>query len=158
MATQISFENMLLLAQKVGNNVISSVRQDICSGKGLLPDCKSLPPNVSWQTSHSWPTQVRYRVLLWVQHLIYVLLPFCCSAVYLEGWDMGCSVSVTHWGRVHMHICICKLTIIGSDNGLAPSHYLNQCWNIVNWTLRNKISEILIKIHTFSFKKMYIKM
>ena len=20
----------------------------------------------------------------------------------------------------------------------APSHYLNQCWNIVNWTLRNK--------------------
>ena len=22
---------------------------------------------------------------------------------------------------------------------LAPSHYLNQCWNIANWTLRNKI-------------------
>ena len=21
----------------------------------------------------------------------------------------------------------------------APNHYLNQCWNIVNWTLRNKI-------------------
>ena len=21
---------------------------------------------------------------------------------------------------------------------MAPSHYLNQCWNIVNWTLRNK--------------------
>ena len=21
----------------------------------------------------------------------------------------------------------------------APSHYLNQCWNIVNWTLRNKL-------------------
>ena len=32
------------------------------------------------------------------------------------------------------HICICKLTIIGSDNDLvawtAPSHYLNQCWNM----------------------------
>ena len=31
----------------------------------------------------------------------------------------------------------------GLDNGLslysAPSHYLNQCWVIVNWTLRNKL-------------------
>ena len=22
---------------------------------------------------------------------------------------------------------------------LAPSHYLNQCWNIINWTLGNKL-------------------
>ena len=46
---------------------------------------------------------------------------------------------LTHWGRV-THICISKLTIIGSDNDLLPcwcqSHYLNQCWNIVNWTLQ----------------------
>ena len=49
---------------------------------------------------------------------------------------------LTHWGRV-THICVSKLTIIGSDNGFvawpAPSHYLNQCWIIVNWTLRNKL-------------------
>ena len=41
-----------------------------------------------------------------------------------------------------MHICVGTSTIIGSDNGLspwtAPSHYLNQCWNIVNYRLRNK--------------------
>ena len=47
----------------------------------------------------------------------------------------------THWGRM-MHICINNLAIIGLDNGLftlsVPSHYLNQCWNIVNWTLRNQ--------------------
>ena len=51
------------------------------------------------------------------------------------------SIFIIHWGRV-THICISKLTIIGSDNGLspgtAPSHYLKQCWNIINWTLRNK--------------------
>ena len=35
------------------------------------------------------------------------------------------------------HICVGILTSIGSDNGLAPS-YLNQCWNIVNWTPKNK--------------------
>ena len=37
-----------------------------------------------------------------------------------------------------------------------PSHYLNQCWNIVNWTLRNKLqwnfnpnSYIFIQLNTF---------
>ena len=45
---------------------------------------------------------------------------------------------LTHWGRV-THICGGNLTIIGSDNGLSPSHYLNHCWNIVNWTPRNKL-------------------
>ena len=34
-----------------------------------------------------------------------------------------------HWGRVR-HICVGKLTTIG--------YYLNQWWNIVNWTLGNK--------------------
>ena len=50
--------------------------------------------------------------------------------------------SVTHWGRV-THICIGKLTISGSDNGLSswspPSHYQNQCWDIVNWNIKNKL-------------------
>ena len=30
-----------------------------------------------------------------------------------------------------------------SDAWSAPSHYLNQCWNIVNWTLGNKIQRNL---------------
>ena len=46
------------------------------------------------------------------------------------------STRLTHWGRV-THICVNKLTIISSDNGLSPSHYLNQCWEIVVWTTRN---------------------
>ena len=52
-------------------------------------------------------------------------------------------IKLTHWARV-MHICVGNLTIIGSDNGLSTGrcqlrHYLNQCWNIVHWTLRNKL-------------------
>ena len=52
-------------------------------------------------------------------------------------------ILLTHWGRV-THICVSRLTIIGSDNGLdiawsAPSHFLNGWWNIVNWTLGNKL-------------------
>ena len=40
---------------------------------------------------------------------------------------------------------------------MAPSHYLNQCWNIVNWTLRTNFSEILIETVRFSFEKMRLK-
>ena len=43
--------------------------------------------------------------------------------------------SLTHWGRV-TNICVVNLTTIGADQ--ATSHYLNQCWNIVNLNLRNK--------------------
>ena len=35
-------------------------------------------------------------------------------------------------------MCVSNLTIWS-----APSHYLNQYWNIVNWTLRNKFSQNL---------------
>ena len=48
---------------------------------------------------------------------------------------------LTHWGQV-THICISKLTIIVSHNGWSPgasSHYINQCWSIINWTFRNKL-------------------
>ena len=40
----------------------------------------------------------------------------------------------------------------------APSHYLNQCWNIVNRILvETNFSEISIEILIFSFKKMPLK-
>ena len=57
---------------------------------------------------------------------------------------------LTHWGRA-THICVSKLTITGSDNGLsALSHYLSQCWAIVNLTIRNKLQwNINRNSHTF---------
>ena len=69
---------------------------------------------------------------------------------------------LTHWGRV-THICVSKLFIIGWDNGLsvawtAPSHYLKQCWNIVNWTLRNKLQWKFNRNSNISSKKMHLKM
>ena len=60
------------------------------------------------------------------------------------------------------HICISKRTIIGSDNGL--SHGWRQAINWTNagilWirTLGTIFSDILIKIHKFSFKKMHLEM
>ena len=71
------------------------------------------------------------------------------------------NVCLTHWGRV-THICVGNLTIIGWDMWLvawmAPSHYLNQCWNIVNWTPRSKHQWNFNRNSKFSFKKMYFKM
>ena len=56
----------------------------------------------------------------------------CCSYGYLSSMRLS---------DKYMHQ---KLTIIGSDNQWlitrsAPRHYLNQCWYIINWTLRNKL-------------------
>ena len=38
-----------------------------------------------------------------------------------------------------------------------PSHYLNQCWVIVNWTLRNKLHWNFNWNKNFSFTKMHLK-
>ena len=64
---------------------------------------------------------------------------------------LGCLIRyLTHCARV-THICVSKITSACS----APSHYLNQCWNIINWCIGNKL---LIGIQAFSFKEMYLKM
>ena len=70
-------------------------------------------------------------------------------------------VVLTHWGLV-THVCISKLTIIGSGNGLVPG------WcQAINWTnvgillirpLWTNFSEIFIEIHKFLFKKIHFKM
>ena len=68
---------------------------------------------------------------------------------------------LTHWGRV-THICVSKLTIISSDNGLSPGRRQAIIWTNVGILLfgppGTNFSEILIEIHTFSFKKMHLKM
>ena len=67
----------------------------------------------------------------------------------------GLHCALTHWGRV-THICVGKLSIIGSDNGLSP----NRCQAIILTnagilfigTLGTNFSEISIEIYTFSWK------
>ena len=70
-------------------------------------------------------------------------------------------VFLTHWGRVK-HICVGKLTIIGSDNGLSPERRQAIIWTnagiLLIGPLGTNFSEILIKIQTFSLKKIHLKM
>ena len=67
---------------------------------------------------------------------------------------------LTHWGRV-THICVSKLTIIGSDNALSPGRRQAIIWTndgiLLIWTLGTNFSEISSEIHAVSFKKMHLK-
>ena len=71
------------------------------------------------------------------------------------------STTLTHWGRV-THICVSKLTIIGSDNGLSPGRHQAIIWTnagiLLIKPLATNFSEILIEIQTFSLTKMHLKM
>ena len=68
---------------------------------------------------------------------------------------------LSHWGRV-THICVSKLTSIGSYNGLSPCRRQAIIWTnagiLLIGQLGTKFSEILIEIYTISFKKMHLKM
>ena len=69
------------------------------------------------------------------------------------------SVSLTHWGRV-THRYIINLTIIGSDNGLSPGRRQAIIWTkwiLLIGPLGTNFSERLIEVHTFWFKKIYVK-
>ena len=70
-------------------------------------------------------------------------------------------IDLTHWGRV-THICVSKLTIIVSDNGLSPGRRQAIIWTndgiLSIRTFRTHFSEIVSEINTFSFKKMHFKM
>ena len=84
------------------------------------------------------------------------------AALYkLPWWEADYRSGLTHWGRV-THICLGKLTIIGSDNGLSPGRRQAIIWTndgiLLCWPLGTNFSEIVIEIHTFSFKKMHLKM
>ena len=60
------------------------------------------------------------------------------------------------------HICVSKLTIIGSDNGLSPNRHQaiiqTNTGILLIGPLRTNFNEILIEIHTFLFKKIHLKM
>ena len=121
----------------------------IASAYGLPPDDSNPLPEpmltnyqwgrvaFTWVQFH-WKSCSRYLSLMWFWNLIIK----------------------THWCRA-THICVGKLTIIGSDNGLSPGRRQAIIWTNAGILLIGPIgtnfNEILIGIQTFSFTKMYLK-
>ena len=65
---------------------------------------------------------------------------------------LACLYRFTHWGRA-THICVGKITIIGSDNGLLPGRrqaiIWTNAWILLIGPIGTNFSEILIGIQHF---------
>ena len=74
------------------------------------------------------------------------------STSWFSGEQFYDIKTCTHWGRV-THICVGKLTIIGSDNGLSPGRRQAIIWTnpgiLLIGPLGTNFSEILSKIRPF---------
>ena len=80
-----------------------------------------------------------------------------CTKIISFSWD-----DIVNTLRPMTHICVGKLTDIGSDNGLSPGRHPAIIWTNAGISLigplGTNIGEFLITIHTFSFNKMHLKM
>ena len=98
---------------------------------------------VGWCVSSRWPCFWSVYSIYYYTHVMYH------------------SCILTHWGLV-THICVSKLTIIGSDNGLSPGRRQAIIWNNAGLLLIEPIgtnfSEITIGIQRFSFNEMHLNM
>ena len=84
-----------------------------------------------------------------------------CAIYSYKAWSWVTVIhDLTHWGRV-THICVSRLTIIGSDNGLSPGRRQAIIWTnaglLLIRPLGTNFSEFLVKILIVSFKKMRLK-
>ena len=90
----------------------------------------------------------------WINYDYFITWFMMCK-IYIAFWQL------THWGRV-THICVSRLTITGSDNGLSPERRQAIIWTnagiLLIGPLGTNFSEFLIVTHTFSFNKMHLKM
>ena len=114
--------------------------------------------------------KIKVFFILWLDNFITLITPQCNDCFVVSQINISLmqipflwhiNAAITHWGRV-THICVDNLTIIGSDNGLSPCRRQAIIWTnariLLIGPLGRNFSEILNKIHTFSFKEMHLKM
>ena len=130
---------------------ISSIlaRPQFVNVSGIM--CRSINVGLSMQ-------EVKYPVHGYVIASHKILWYHCIETFFFSCLQLNV---LTHWGRV-THICVSKITIIGSDNGLSPGQRQAIIWTSVGilliGPLGTNFSEILIEIYTFLFKKIHWKM
>ena len=104
---------------------------------GVVVTCVLSKMN-AWQ--FSWEQKKTYLQKIWIPS---------------EKWKSP----LANWNRV-THICVRKLIIIGSDNGLSPGRRQIIIWTnariLLIWPLGIQFTEISIEIHILSFKTMHL--
>ena len=68
----------------------------------------------------------RLHMIVWTKDSLFHIFASLSLSKLTWNSKIFCD-SLTHWGWV-MHICICKLTTIGSDNGLLPGLHQAIIW------------------------------
>ena len=68
-----------------------------------------------------------------------------CESVMLGAWA---TFTTPHWGRV-THICVGKLTVIDSDNGLSPGRRQAIIWTNAVILLNNLQANVSATVHLF---------
>ena len=110
------------------------------------------PENYQWEFPAQRASNAENISIWWRHHLAH-----CWQEVQAKDEH----TELTHWGRA-THVCVVKLTIIGSDNGLSPDRRQAIIWTnagvLLIRTLGTNFSDFLSKIRAFSFKKMHLKM
>ena len=112
----------------------------------------------SISTLKTYFSNILVQIYIWFNHGNAFENVICKVLIILFRVQL-CLNALTHWGRV-THICVSKLTIIGSDNGLSLGRRQAIIWTnagiLLIGPLRTNFCVILIKIHTFTFKKMHL--
>ena len=126
-----------------------------------------LPCNVLWiwnNTATVFVIFMFYEILMHPDTKIMIQLVPIVSCTFLDNGESLCFAKIcttcfalTHWGWV-MHICISKLTIIGSDNGLSPDRRQAIVWSDAGIVFIAPLATKFIEIYIFSLKKMHLKM
>ena len=121
-----------------------------------------------------YPEKESWVGKLFILHLLNVWFNMFSGDIFLSKRDFSFKEAKTPglFAQVwHAHRCLqmmfswsCtdfQLTILGSDNGLSPGRRQAIIWTNAGIMLiglfGTNFIEILIKIHTLSFKKMYLK-
>ena len=124
---------------------------------------KNYPEHREGWIGGRWAWDLFNDLALYDKPLCYAVWCCCNTVNFLTNIHKRHPIAhlLTHWGRV-MHICIGKLIIIGSDNGLSPDRRQAIIWTNAELLsigpLRTYFSENLIKMQQFSLKKMHVKM
>ena len=123
-------------------------------------------PSCEWysltmlRTTNMWKCQIGTSVLPHPGPLYWYGLteikPWIINHTHWVMWDINPYPCPKFSGRV-THICVSKLIIIGSDNGLSPDRRQTIIWTnarlLLIGPLGTNFSEILIEIHHFHSRK-----
>ena len=121
-------------------------------GEHIRSGPSMVKPLIQWGPSY---IQFSLKCLQQTPHnLLRCEMSFCVFKgwyiFYICHYSTICNPILTHWGRA-MHLCICKLNIIGSNNGLPPGRHQAITGILLIETLGTNFSEINLNQNSYIF-------